>query len=196
MAAHHTSSGRSIARSRSRYGYTPALRAGVPRVRRAGARLAVDRLHVHQPHQPPHPVPSGDDALAAQMPRHLPAAVDGCATCSSSSRRISAGFSALSSSDAQYCEDRLTPSIPHWRVSGSPQPRSIIPARSVRFSAPTRAEKTTHATRALPPSVRRSSRAGRGSSPPGAGMVHRVAPPAVLFSAREAADLAARCADR
>ena len=42
----------------------------------AGARLPVDRLHAHQPHQTAHPVPADDHALAAQMARHLPAAVE------------------------------------------------------------------------------------------------------------------------
>ena len=48
----------------------------VLRVGHAGARLAVDRLHAHPPHETTHAVPSGNHALAAQMPRHLPAAVE------------------------------------------------------------------------------------------------------------------------
>ena len=52
-------------------GIHPVLRVG-----HAGARLAVDCLHRHQAHQPPHPVPPADHALATQMAHHLPTAVE------------------------------------------------------------------------------------------------------------------------
>lgn len=46
------------------------------RVRHAPARPPVGRLHPHEPHEPPDPVPASRDTLAAQMPHHLPAPVE------------------------------------------------------------------------------------------------------------------------
>ena len=65
-------------------GIHPVLRVG-----HAGARLAVDDRH--QAHQPPHPVPPADHALATQMAHHLPTAVERIRKVQLS-RRISARF--------------------------------------------------------------------------------------------------------
>ena len=46
------------------------------RVRNARARLAVQRLEPHHPHQPAHPVPAHRRAFTAKMTNHLPAPVE------------------------------------------------------------------------------------------------------------------------
>ena len=48
----------------------------VLRVRHARARAPVGRLHPHDCHEPPDPVPARGDTLAAEMPHHLPAPVE------------------------------------------------------------------------------------------------------------------------
>lgn len=63
-----------------RVGNTSPQQVGVdalPRLRHAGARLAVDGLQAHPAHQPPHPMATEGPALPAQVPTHLPTAVEG-----------------------------------------------------------------------------------------------------------------------
>ena len=71
MSAHHTWSAREIARPAQQIGEDPVLRT-----RHARARPPVRRLHPHQAHEPPDPVPARGNALAMQMPHHLPAPVE------------------------------------------------------------------------------------------------------------------------
>ena len=86
----HVVKAREIVRPRSRYGKTRC--SGLTTSR---ARPPVDRLHPHQAHEPPDPLPARGNALAAQMPQQLPAPVERIRHVSSM-RRMSARSSALS----------------------------------------------------------------------------------------------------
>ena len=92
MSAHHTWSGRSI------FSFAQQVRVDVViRLRVARARLAVDRLQAHQAQQAPDSTAPRRHALAPQVARHLPTAVErGTGATRRPIRRINARFSALS----------------------------------------------------------------------------------------------------
>ena len=78
------------------------------RTRHARARPSVGRLHPHQAHESPDPVPARGDALAAQMPHQLPAAVEGIRVFS-----IHFGFTRIRCMNSVIADESVRVSLAH-----------------------------------------------------------------------------------